>query len=229
MFHEQGYHATGVATILREAGVNSGSLYHFFPSKDDLLLGVLNWCVENLHSQVIDPAAARAADPIDRVFALLALYREGMDMFHCKMGCPVGNLALEVADDHPGARELIDLNFRNWARAVQKWLDDAGDCLPPDVDRNQLAHFVLTVMEGGIMQARAAGNLAPFDSSVAQLRAYIDRLLADAARLRKPRPRRRNEPAPSPPHPLTSQSRRGDPSPPHSRAAAARRPRRRPA
>ena len=24
LFHEQGYHATGVATILREAGVNAG-------------------------------------------------------------------------------------------------------------------------------------------------------------------------------------------------------------
>ena len=28
LFHEQGYHATGVATILREAGLNPGSLYH---------------------------------------------------------------------------------------------------------------------------------------------------------------------------------------------------------
>ena len=42
LFHEQGYNATGVATILREAGVNPGSMYHFFSSKDDLLLKVLH-------------------------------------------------------------------------------------------------------------------------------------------------------------------------------------------
>ena len=41
LFHEQGFNATGVATIAREAGVNPGSLYHFFESKDDLLLAVL--------------------------------------------------------------------------------------------------------------------------------------------------------------------------------------------
>lgn len=203
MFHEQGYHATGVATILREAGVNSGSLYHFFPSKDALLLGVLNWCVENLYPQVMTPAEARTNDPIERIFALLALYREGMDMFQCRMGCPIGNLALEVGDDHPEARTLIDLNFRNWAKAVQKWLDAAGDRLPPDLNRSQLAHFILTVMEGGIMQARAAGNLAPFDSSVSQLRAYTDRLLGDAARLkqgaRSPGPKR-TRPRASPSH-----------------------------
>jgi hypothetical protein len=37
-------------------------------------------------------------------------------------------------------------------------------------------------MEGGIMQARAAGNLGPFDESVAQLRAYINLLLDRAAK-----------------------------------------------
>ena len=39
LFHEQGYSATGIATILREADVNSGSLYHLFPSKEALLVG----------------------------------------------------------------------------------------------------------------------------------------------------------------------------------------------
>jgi AcrR family transcriptional regulator len=33
LFLDQGYHATGVSTILAEAGVNAGSLYHFFPGK----------------------------------------------------------------------------------------------------------------------------------------------------------------------------------------------------
>ena len=181
LFHEQGYHATGISTILREADVNSGSLYHYFPSKEALLTGVLEYCVEQLRPQVMDPAEAVTTDPIERVFALLDLYRQGLTLFNCKMGCPVGNLALEVGDDHPEARRLIDLNFRNWALVVKSWLDGAEDRLPRDSDRLSLAHFVLTVMEGGIMQARAAGNLAPFDSSVAQLRAYFDMLIARAA------------------------------------------------
>jgi len=48
----------------------------------------------------------------------------------------------------------------------------------------QLARFVLTVMEGGLMQARAAGELRPFDESVAQLRAYFD-ALEEKARLER--------------------------------------------
>ncbi len=181
LFHEQGYHATGVATILRQAGVNAGSLYHFFPSKEALLAGVLEFALRLLRPAVMDPAQRRSADPLERVFALLQQYREGLHTAGCKMGCPIGNLALEVADDHPQARALINRNFENWILAVKKWLDDAGDRLPADLDRAQLARFVLTVMEGGIMQSRAAGHLKPFDDSVAQLRSYFAALqkLAD--------------------------------------------------
>lgn len=187
LFHEQGYHATGVATILREAGVNAGSLYHFFPSKEALLAGVLEFALQLLRPAVMDPAQRRSADPLERVFALLEQYREGMQARGCKMGCPIGNLALEVADDNPPARALIHRNFEHWTAAVKQWLDDAGERLPADLDRAQLARFVLTVMEGGIMQSRAAGELTPFDESVAQLRSYLA-ALQQLARRKKPPP-----------------------------------------
>jgi TetR/AcrR family transcriptional regulator, transcriptional repressor for nem operon len=180
LFHEQGFHATGIATVLREADVNPGSLYHVFASKDALLLGVLEFALDFLRPAVMDPVEAREADPIGRVFALLDQYRAGMAHFGCRMGCPMGNLALEVSDDKPDARALIHRNFENWADQVEAWLNAAGDRLPKDCDRRSLARFVLTVMEGGLMQARAAGNLEPFDASVNELRRYFEVLQAAA-------------------------------------------------
>lgn len=180
LFHEQGYHATSVSTILREAGINSGSLYHFFPGKEQLLLAVLEYALGALRPAVMDPAEARTDDPIERVFELLAQYRERLQLIGCRMGCPMGNLALEVSDDYPEARKLIHQNFENWAGVVRGWLDAAGDRLPPLLDRGQLARFILTVMEGGLMQARAAGNMQPFDESVMQLRSYVESLQQQA-------------------------------------------------
>jgi AcrR family transcriptional regulator len=181
LFHEQGYHATGVATILREAGVNAGSMYHFFSNKDDLLLKVLEFALDYLEPMVMGPAEAASVDPFERVFALLDQYRERIGANECRMGCPIGNLALEVSDGNPEARKLIHRNFENWAGRVEEWLRSAGDELPADTDLPRLARFVLTVMEGGLMQARAAGQLGPFDDSVAVLRDHIDSLRAQAA------------------------------------------------
>src|SRR5687767_3464737 len=42
LFARKGYASTSVADILAEAGVNAGSLYHFFPGKQDVLLAVLD-------------------------------------------------------------------------------------------------------------------------------------------------------------------------------------------
>jgi hypothetical protein len=99
-----------------------------------------------------------------------------MKLKGCKLGCPIGNLALEVSDDNPRARGLIHRNFENWIDHVHRWLDSAGDLLPSGLDRRQLARFILTVMEGGLMQSRAARHLGPFDDSLAQLRNYFDLL-----------------------------------------------------
>lgn len=176
LFHEQGYHATGISTILREAGVNSGSLYHYFASKEALLVGVLEWMLGALKPAVLSPVEEQAAGAIERVFALLAQYRVGMEMTHCRMGCPAGNLALEVSDDFPEARALIDANFRNWAEQVAGWFVRCDAPMPRGFDARRFSHFVLTVMEGGLMQARARGSLEPFDESVAQLREFVELL-----------------------------------------------------
>ncbi|HBS29813.1 MAG TPA: TetR/AcrR family transcriptional regulator [Phycisphaerales bacterium] len=182
LFHEQGYAATGVSTILREAGVNSGSLYHFFPSKEALLIGVLERYRRLLDPVLQGPLEARVADPLERVFALMSWYRAGMEATGCRLGCPIGNLALEVSDTYPEVRPLIDENFRGWTTGIRRWLTEAGDRLPASCDRDSLAVFILTVMEGGLMQARASGSLEPFDRSVAVLRAHVDHLVQEAGR-----------------------------------------------
>jgi AcrR family transcriptional regulator len=180
LFHSQGYSATGVSQILKEAGARSGSLYHFFASKEDLLIAVLEHYKELLWPMVIDPAFARTNDPIERVFAVLEGYRQALRMTECIFGCPIGNLALELGDSLPKARSLMAENFDGWKAAIQQCLDAARDRLPPDVDTAQLATFILTVMEGGVMQSRTYRDMKPFNDSVALLRDYFDRLMQTA-------------------------------------------------
>lgn len=187
LIYEQGFNATGVATILREAGVNSGSMYHFFESKEALLKEVLEMYVDMLEPMVMRPAEEATSDPIERVFALLEWYRAGLAASHCQFACPIGQLALEVGHDQKPLRQLIDLNFKNWAKHVQGWLD-ASDRLPEGTDTAALSRFILTVMEGAQMQAKAAGNLRPYDESVLQLRRHFDLLLAQNSA--KPAPKR---------------------------------------
>ncbi|MBV6458122.1 MAG: hypothetical protein HONBIEJF_01245 [Fimbriimonadaceae bacterium] len=179
LFLLQGYHQTGVAEIVRTANVRMGSLYYFFPTKEDLLLAVLDWYRDNIYEGLLQPVYERIDDPVERVFGILDGYRQMLLMTNYYQGCPIGNLALEVANSHPQARERLTENFRQWANEIEKCLEAASGRLPEEINRGRLADYVLAVMEGAIMLARTYRNLEPYDNAIEHVRDYFDRLIKD--------------------------------------------------
>lgn len=180
LFWEKGYGSTSVADVLHAAQVNSGSLYHFFPGKQDLLLAVLDRYCQGIDEMLLAPAWKGLDDPIDKLFALLGRYRQSIVQTDCVYGCPIGSLALEIHEPDPPVRKAMADNFNAWVDAIERCLIDAGDRLPKGVDRRGLAEFALTTMEGGVMQARTHRDVGYFDRAVRQLRAYFDFLEREA-------------------------------------------------
>lgn len=180
LFAEKGYDSTSIADILRDAGANSGSLYHFFATKQDLLIEVLRTYRDGIGPMLLAPAWDSVNDPIERVFALLRRYRDALVSSDCQYGCPIGNLALEIHEPDPAVRELIAKNFDGWVAAIAQCYEAAGNRLPRQLDRRALAVFTLTTMEGGVMQSRTHRDLKSFDQSVAMLRDFVRRLELDA-------------------------------------------------
>jgi TetR/AcrR family transcriptional repressor of nem operon len=176
LFWLKGFGSTSIADILSRSQVNSGSLYHFFPGKQDLLIAVLQAYRDGIGPMLLGPAWAGVADPVERVFALLAKYRSLIVETECGYGCPIGSLALELHEADPAVRTLLAENFAAWVGAVESCLEEARDRFPPDTDLRALAELALTVMEGGVMQARTHLDVGHFDRSVDQLRAYFDML-----------------------------------------------------
>jgi AcrR family transcriptional regulator len=176
LFAQKGYGSTSVADILQAAGVNAGSLYYFFPGKQDVLLAVLDAYRRGIHPMLLQPAWKGVEDPIERVFALLDRYRGHLASTDCTYGCPIGSIALELHEPDPVVRELLAANFAGWVNAIEQCFVEAGDRLPADVDRRALAVFALTTMEGGVMISRTDRTLDAFDDAVGMLRDYVNRL-----------------------------------------------------
>jgi len=191
LFFKQGYTATGIAQILSTAEANSGSLYHFFPSKEDLLIAVLEKYRTMLEPRVLGPAFDRTDDSIQRLFAVLERYRLLLEATNFELGCPIGNLALEVTNSQPEARRLIIENFKAWCDAIRGLIEDASDRLPSDIEPAGLATHVLATMEGSVMLARAYRSFEPFDEAVNQLKDYIRRLMRERTRTRTKRRKRK--------------------------------------
>lgn len=173
LFAAKGYHSTSVADILRAADANSGSLYHYFPGKQDVLLAVLDTYHDGIAEMLLDPAWEDVEDPIDRVFALLGRYRELLITSDFFFGCPIGNIALEIHEPDPAVRERLMANFSAWQAAVRRCLEAAAPQLADSADAESLATLVLALMEGGVMLSRTYRSAEPFDRAVAELRRLL--------------------------------------------------------
>src|ERR1700683_5296610 len=83
LFWEKGFAATGMAELLDRAQANSGSFYHFFDSKEALLLALLDSYQKGLDPVIVQPAEAKYTDPLDRIFGILQGYRERLITTEC--------------------------------------------------------------------------------------------------------------------------------------------------
>ena len=181
LFAEKGYQATTIAEIAKLAEANAGSVYFFFPTKQDILLAVLDTYCEGIEPMLLQPAWKDVPDPIDRVFALLERYRSFLMGTECRYGCPIGILALELHEPDPVVQQKLAANFEKWTTAIEGCLRAAAERFPADVNFRDLAIFTLTTMEGGVMQARTFRHPETFDASVRVLRHYFSHLLKETA------------------------------------------------
>jgi len=126
---------------------------------------------------VVDPAWRNVADPIERIFSLLAHYRAlivetgGLDER------ALGRTTLETREPDGPVRELAAARLGVRTDAVLECLFQAGHRLPDTLDRLSLAEFVVTTIEGALLQARVFRDVGYFDRSVKELRNYIEILL----------------------------------------------------
>jgi hypothetical protein len=72
LFLEQGYDATSVRQILQKSGLSTGSLYHFFKNKEEILLSGLHDALVDI-SRLTDRIAVECHEPLLRYALDVAL------------------------------------------------------------------------------------------------------------------------------------------------------------
>jgi AcrR family transcriptional regulator len=167
LFWRQGYAQTGVNEIISQAQATSGSFYHFFATKEDLLLAVVDHVGEQFRAEVFGGTeATTVSDVLERVHHY-ARRQEPV------LGSPLGTLAAELAATHPRVRERIAAHFQSWRQEIEAVLARESDTLTERADRSALAATVLSIIEGGLLQTRVAQNLGAFEASAGHLLTYL--------------------------------------------------------
>lgn len=162
---QQGYNATGINAVLKSCGVPKGSFYHYFSSKEDFGLAV----IEHFAAGYDDTLAMRLEDatvpPLERLRRYFAAGRAHMHECDHTTGCLIGNLGQELSGQSDTFRDALNLVFQRWEKRLVTCLRDAQaeGAISTAIAPEALASFVLSGWEGAILRAKTLKSVVPME------------------------------------------------------------------
>lgn len=161
VIYAQSYEAASVDELCAAAGVNKSSFYHFFSSKQDLVLVALESQWQRLQEVFLKPAFADNLPPqeqIMRLFELMLIGQQAQKQQSGHMyGCPVGNLTLEMSTLDEVLRERTAYYFQQWLNYFEQVLRKAKEqgIIPSTLDTALTAQALLAYLEGVLLLAKS--------------------------------------------------------------------------
>lgn len=159
MFHGRSYADVGIQEICEAASVQKGSFYHFFPSKRDLALAVIDDMSDDWANGFVAEAFDQALPPVERLDYLVdaAYYwqKASADLEGRIPGCLFGNLALEISTRDDVMRARLNAVFDKARDKFKATLDEAvrtGALAPMNTEAT--ASAMLAYLEGVILLAK---------------------------------------------------------------------------
>lgn len=164
--------------ILSSSGAGKGQFYHYFDSKEELGFALIEraWAA---HSAALDASlTGTAGGPLERVFLYLDGVVRARRDGQWTDGCLFGALAMELCEAHPGFRKRLAPIFEAEIEMFAGQFAEAREWgwLPAQVDPEELARFLVAVLEGGLLLHRAEGGNDTFEAAVGGFKDYVTML-----------------------------------------------------
>ena len=175
LIHAQGYKATGIQQIIQAAGIPKGSFYFYFKSKEDFGLAVIDYFTAQLGEIFTSCLQDSQVAPLERFEKLFDFWEAEFLKTGGALGCPIGNLSLELADANERLREHLQGVIEALVSLMESCLEAAkrDQSLPDALNVPDTAGFIFHSFEGAILHMKVLKSIAPFQSFRRTFREYL--------------------------------------------------------
>lgn len=162
---EKGFASTGLDQILKQVGIPKGSFYHYFASKDQFGLAVIDnygsYFAAKLDHWLLDENTL----PLQRLRNFVEDAKDGMTRHDFKRGCLIGNLGQELGSLNEAFRQPLEDVFTDWQNRVAHCLEQAAKLgqINKNSDCAEIAAFFWIGWEGAILRAKLVKSTRPLD------------------------------------------------------------------
>lgn len=169
LLRRQGYAATGLQQVAREAEAPIGSMYFYFPDgKEQLAAEAVSRSGGDLGSALA--ALLEATDVPTAVRAIAGAMGEDLVRSRWMNGCPIATAALERAADSEPIRGAASAVFDQWETLLFQRM--CADGIAPERAR-RIASLIVAALEGAILLARTRRSVGPLQEVADQVAEWV--------------------------------------------------------
>lgn len=148
-----GYDGTGVADIMKEAGLTHGAFYAHFPSREAMLAeAATRACAE---SAALTAGVVASVPAGQALASMLRAYLSPEHLKQVEMGCPLAALGSETARQAPEVRRVTTRHIKEMIDLVARQSPDWGQ-----PGAHERALVTVATMVGTLVLARAVDEPA---------------------------------------------------------------------
>lgn len=166
LMYARGVERTSTQDVEKAAGVSSSQIYHYFEDKQSLVRAVIGYQADRII------AVQRSLLEHGSGMAALDAWRDGVVALQVRFGveggCPLGQLASELADSDQTARLDLVAGFRRWEAALGDVLGamHASGELASGAEPGLLALALLTALQGGLLMSKARRDTVALEAAL---------------------------------------------------------------
>ena len=168
--YSNGYQGASLTTILKNAKVHKGSMYHFFASKKEMALVAIR---EKIYERFMQ----RNSQILELETGILEAFIKSLkdtSQRDFKRGCPIANIVQEMSNIDEDFKILMEEIYYAFRNNIKNILDKAIEKNEMEkCDTTKLALYIASTIEGAILSTKATGNIQDYVDVVDILTDYI--------------------------------------------------------
>ncbi len=180
-----GFAATSIDDLIKEAGITKGGFFYHFDGKNSLAYALMQRYRKQdalLFSGLFKRAEELTDDPLQQMLVFVKLLAEMMaDIEGLHPGCLVASFTYESHQVNEEVRKITADIVMDWRRLFKTQLDkiEAKYIANCDTSSDDLADMLSTIIEGGIIASRALNDPSILVKQILEYRSYIQLLYED--------------------------------------------------